>query len=100
MRRYGFGEQTGVSSEGELPQFENGHVEFSENAAKHATQQHPKESPAGAVALELAKVGGVDLEDYAEPNVDAEAVQEAVESVDGVGEETADEVLSAIQEAI
>lgn len=100
MRRYGFGEQTGESEKGGLAQYENGVVEFSEKASKHATQQYPKESPAGAVALALAKVGGVDLSDYADADVDTDGLQDAVESVDGVGEETAESVVAAIEEAL
>lgn len=100
MRRYGFGEQTGVTEAGGLAQYENGVVEFSEKAAKHATQQYPKESPAGAVALALAEVGGVDLSDYAASEVDYAAVEEAVTEVDGVGEETAAEIIEALREVV
>lgn len=99
MRRYGFGEQTGVTEAGGLAQYENGVVEFSEKAAKHATQRFPKESPAGAVALALAEVGGVDLSEYASveaAEVDTEALRDAVEGVDGVGESTADEIMAAL----
>lgn len=100
MRRYGFGEKTGETEFGGLAQYEHGVVEFSEKASKHATQKYPKESPAGAVALELAAVGGVDLADYADadgPTVDFEALHEAVGAIDGVGEETADAVIETLQ---
>lgn len=100
MRRYGFGEQTGETESGGLAQYENGVVEISEKAAKHATQQHPTESPAGAVALELAEVGGVTLSDHATADVDRGALREALESVDGVGEETAGDALDAVTEAL
>ena len=103
MRRYGFGEQTGVTEAGGLAQYENGVVEFSEKAAKHATQQYPKESPAGAVALALAEVGGVDLSEYVEPpapDVDTDALRASVESIDGVGEETAEKIMAALRDAL
>jgi len=103
MRRYGFGEQTGTTEAGNLAQYENGVVEFSENAAKWATQQYPRESPAGAVALALAEVGGVDLSDYVDapaPDVDADALRDAVTDVDGVGDSTADEIINAVRETL
>ena len=100
MRRYGFGEKTGETEAGGLAQYENGVVEFSERAAKWATQEYPRESPAGAVALALAEVGGVNLTDYAESEVDWEAVSEAVQAVDGVGEETAADVIGSLKEAL
>lgn len=102
MRRYGFGEQTGTTEKGNLPQYENGEVEFTEKAAKWATQKFPTESPAGAVALALAEVGGVNLADHVDPaaGVDWNALRDAVTEVDGVGEETAEAVVTAVQEAM
>ena len=103
MRRYGFGEKTGETEKGGLPQFENGHVGVSEQASKFATQEYPKESPAGAVALALAHVGGVDLSEYVEtegPNLDFEAMHGALTAVDGIGEEKASEAMELIQETL
>lgn len=98
-RRYGFGEKTGETDSG-LAQHSDGHVEISESAAKSATEQYPKESPAGAVALRLAEVGGVDLTEYADPDVDGAAIRDALTAVDGVGEETADDAVEALEEAL
>lgn len=100
MRRYGFGEQTGETEEGGLAQYENGVVEVSEKASKHATQRFTTESPAGAAALVLAEVGGVTLSDHVEPAavIDTEALRDALESVDGIGEETAADAVEAVTE--
>lgn len=98
-RRYGFGEKTGSSDNG-LDQFSEGHVDISESAAKNATEEYPKESPAGAVALRLAEVGGVDLAEYADPTVDTEALRDALTAVDGVGDETADAAVDAVTGAL
>lgn len=98
-RRYGFGEKTGETESG-MEQYAEGHVEISESAAKNATEAYPKESPAGAVALRLAQVGGVDLAEYADPTVDTEAVRDSLTAIDGVGEETASEAVAALEEEL
>lgn len=100
MLRFGFGDVTGENEKSGTKQYKDGHVEFSNKAMKHATQEYPQESPAGAVALRLAQVGGVDLSDHSDPTVNVTALRDAVESVDGVGEETANDVLAAIEEAL
>jgi hypothetical protein len=101
--RFGFGERTGESEEGGLDQYEDGHVDVSQKAFKHAVERFPSEAPAGAVALRLAETAGVDLADHVESAgaaPDWEALHESVSEIDGVGEETADAVLETLQESL
>lgn len=68
-RRFGFGERQEESeTENGKKRFSEGHIDISEKAAKTATEMYPMESPAGAVALRLADLGGVDLSEYADAN--------------------------------
>lgn len=100
MVRYGFGEKTGETEKGGLSQYENGHVEVSNQAFKWASEEFPSEPPAGAVGLALARLAGVDLADHADSqsvDIDYGALAERVEEIDGVGESTAEAVVSAVQ---
>jgi len=56
MVRFGFGEKTGETEKGGLDQYENGHVEVSGTALKHAIEQYPDEPPRQAVGRLLVGV--------------------------------------------
>lgn len=62
MTRFGFGEQTGTTEKGGLPQYENGHVDVSGTALKHAIEEYPQEPPKAAIGRMLLgdQVGGGD----------------------------------------
>lgn len=103
MPRYGFGEKTGESEKGNLAQYENGHVEASNQAFKWATSVYPSEPPAGAIGLALCDLAGVDLADHVDveaPEVDYEAVHESFQSVEGIGEATASELVELLQDNV
>lgn len=102
--RFGFGEVTEVTDKGGTKKYEKGHVEVSRNAFNHAIEEYSDVPPAGAVGLALAtETAGIDLAGYVgagseEP--DLAALRDAVESIDGVGEETADQIMEAVTEAL
>jgi len=103
-RRWGFGDVTGETEKGGKKQYQHGHMEVSEAAARYATEEYPRESPAAAVGLVLAsQVGGADLSEYVAPTpieVDYEALTDALEAIDGVGEATAEEATSIVRAII
>lgn len=95
MVRYGFGEKTGESKKGGLNQYEHGHVEVSGSALRHAVENFPDMPPREAIGLMLA--GDATDESV---SLDYEALSEAFQQVDGVGEATADELVEAVQQAV
>lgn len=94
MTRFGFGDKTGESDKGGLAQYENGHVEVSGKALKHAIENYPGEPPREAVGRMLAGDGNDSL------TVNWNDVRADVEAVDGVGEAVADAVVEALQESL
>ena len=101
--RFGFGEKTGESETGGLDQYEDGHVDVSSNAFKFAVESYPGVPPAAAVGLALAEVGGIDPETFGageDTAPDWEALHDNLTEIDGVGEETADELMEVIQDQL
>lgn len=94
MTRFGFGDKTGESSKGGLSQYENGHVEVSGKALKHAIENYPGQPPREAVGQMLA--GDADQN----TNINWEDVRERVQSIDGVGEAVADDVVEKLRESL
>lgn len=94
MTRFGFGNKTGESSKGGLAQYENGHIEVSGKALKFAIENYPGEPPREAVGQMLA---GNDTESV---EVDWGDVRERVQSVDGVGEAVAEDVVEKFRESL
>lgn len=93
MTRFGFGDKTGESSKGGLAQYEDGHVEVSGKALKHAIENYPGEPPREAVGRML---GGESKNGL---TVDWDDVRARLESVDGVGEAVADAIVEELKES-
>lgn len=97
--RFGFGEVTEENEASDTNQYENGHVDVSNKAFKQACSEYPAMPPAGAVGLMLADLAGVQVA-VGNGNPDYDALTDDLQTIEGVGEETAEEVVSVVREAL
>lgn len=94
--RFGFGQKTGESEKGGLAKYENGHVDVSGSALRHAIEQYPEQPPKNAIASMLA--GGSLFDSLAGRNdVDYAALQDDITGIQGVGESTAEKIVAVVR---
>ena len=96
--RFGFGDKTGEAEKSGVNQYENGHVDVSSSALSHVVENYPRLPPKEAVGAMLLGRDPSGLSDGAE--VDYDALRESLTDIEGVGEETAGEVIDAVNDAL